>query len=106
MRRLLEESRDHFAWVIVDTPPVGLLTDAHLLTSMVDGVVLVVEAGATPYNLVKRAVDEIGSERTLGIVLNRAKTSPHAYGYGYSYYGHTTEKADKARHDKARGDAQ
>ena len=45
MRRLIDEAREAFDWVIIDTPPVGLLTDAHLLSSMVDGAVLVVKAG-------------------------------------------------------------
>ena len=77
MRRLIDEAREAFDWVIIDTPPVGLLTDANLLASMVDGAVLVVKAGSTPYDLVKRAVDAIGRERLLGVVLNRADEQPH-----------------------------
>ena len=45
MRRVLDEAARSFDWVIIDTPPVGLLTDAHLLASLVDTVVLVVRAG-------------------------------------------------------------
>jgi Mrp family chromosome partitioning ATPase len=71
MQSLIDEAREAFAWVIIDTPPVGLLTDANLLASMVDGVVLVVKAGSTPYDLVKRAVDTIGPSKLLGVVLNR-----------------------------------
>ena len=85
MHRLLEEARTHFDWVIIDTPPVGLLPDANLLAAMVDGAVLVVKAGATPYDLVKRAVDSIGRERILGTVLNRADAQNHVYNY--SQYG-------------------
>ena len=48
MRHLLDEARETFDWVIIDTPPVGLLPDAHLLAAMVDGAVLVVGAGMTP----------------------------------------------------------
>ena len=72
MQRLIDEAREAFDWVIIDTPPVGLLTDANLLASMVDGAVLVVKAGSTPYDLVKRAVDAIGPSKLLGVVLNRA----------------------------------
>ena len=50
MRRVIEEAREAFDWVIVDTPPVGILTDANLLASMVDGAVLVVKAEHTPTN--------------------------------------------------------
>ncbi len=44
MRRLLEEAKETFDWVIIDTPPLMLLPDAHLLSSLVDGAVLVVKA--------------------------------------------------------------
>jgi capsular exopolysaccharide synthesis family protein len=91
MRRLIDEARQAFDWVIIDTPPVGLLTDASLLAAMVDGTVLVVQAGATQFDLVRRAVDTIGQGRIHGVVLNRASTQGHEYGYGYGYgyyYGH------------------
>jgi capsular exopolysaccharide synthesis family protein len=89
MRLLIDEAREVFDWVIIDTPPVGLLTDAALLSAMADGVVLVVKAGSTPYDMVNRAVDLIGRERLMGVVLNRATEMPHRSNYDYSnyYYG-------------------
>jgi capsular exopolysaccharide synthesis family protein len=84
MRRLIDEAREVFDWIIIDTPPVGLLTDAALMSSMADGVVLVVKAESTPHDLVARAVDALGRERMLGVVLNRA--TEHAHGAGYDYY--------------------
>ncbi len=88
MQSLIDEAREAFAWVIIDTPPVGLLTDANLLASMVDGAVLVVKAGSTPYELVKRAVDTIGPAKLLGVVLNRADTGLGRYSSQYSDYYH------------------
>jgi len=89
MQRLISEARDAFEWVIIDTPPVGLLPDANLLAAMADGAVLVVKADSTPYPMVKRAVTALGVDHVLGVVLNRATTPAHAsrYGYGYDYYG-------------------
>ena len=84
MSRLLDEARDVFDWIILDTPPVGLLSDANLLATMVDGAVLVVNAGTTPYTLVQRAIAAIGRERILGTVLNRAES--HSDDRGYSQY--------------------
>ena len=97
MQGLIDEAREAFAWVIIDTPPVGLLTDANLLSSMVDGAVLVVKAGSTPYDLVKRAVDTIGPSKVLGVVLNRADGAAGRYSYHYSDYYHRvpTAGADK-----------
>ena len=53
---------------------------------MVDAAFVVVHAGRTPYPLVKKAVDAIGLERVLGIVLNRAERSAAASAYTYGYY--------------------
>ena len=81
MRRVISEAREAFDWVIIDSPPVVLLPDANLLGAMVDGAVMVVKAGSTPYDLVQRAIEAIGKDRILGIVLNRAETAAHAYPY-------------------------
>jgi protein-tyrosine kinase len=83
MRRLIEEAREFFDWVIIDTPPLMLLPDANLLAAIVDGALLVVRAESTPHAMVKRAVDAIGKARILGVVLNRATVDPHC---GYSQY--------------------
>ena len=86
MRRLIDEAREVFDWVVIDTPPVGLLTDAALLSSMADGVVLVVKAESTPHDMVVRAVNAIGRERVIGTVLNRAKEQPNRTSYDYYKY--------------------
>lgn len=85
MRRFLEEAADNYDWVIIDTPPIALLSDANLLAAMVDQAVLVVAATSTPYPLVRRAVDAIGAPKILGVVLNRAERSELSSGYGYGY---------------------
>ena len=85
MRLLLQEARESFDWVIIDTPPLLLLPDAHLLTTMVDGAVLIIRANSTPHEHVKRAADIIGRQRISGVVLNQADTTSQA-GYGTHYY--------------------
>jgi capsular exopolysaccharide synthesis family protein len=84
MRRLIKEAAEAFDWVIMDTPPIGILTDAKLLGTMVDGALLVVRAGRTPAELVQRSVDSLGKKRVVGVILNRADSS-HASGADYSY---------------------
>jgi protein-tyrosine kinase len=81
MQKVIEEAKARFDWVIVDTPPVGLLTDAHLLASMVDAVLLVIHAGRTPFNAIRRTVDVLGKDKILGVVLNRASKSASKYAY-------------------------
>jgi protein-tyrosine kinase len=96
MRRVLEDASRAFDWVIIDTPPVALLTDAKLLASLVDTVLLVVRAGVTPLNAIKTASAAVGRERILGVVLNCADEAlrEHAYRYyGSAYADQTRESA-------------
>ena len=96
MKQLLEEASTQFDWVILDTPPVGLMPDANLLAAMVDAAFVVVNAGRTPYPLVKKAVDAIGLDRVLGVVLNRADRSAAAGAYSYSYYDSYTAEGNSS----------
>jgi protein-tyrosine kinase len=91
MRQVLDEAGSTFEWVIVDTPPIGMLSDAHLLTSLVDTVLLVVEAAETPLGVIKSAVDALGRDRILGVILNRADDALPHVRYGYDYYGDRAE---------------
>jgi capsular exopolysaccharide synthesis family protein len=85
MRQLVQEARATFDWIILDTPPLALLTDASLVSAMTDGALIVVKAGETPWDLVDRAVQAVGRERTLGVVLNRVTGQLPSTGY-YDYY--------------------
>jgi capsular exopolysaccharide synthesis family protein len=71
MKRVIAFAAERFEWVIVDTPPVAVLPDAKLLTSMADGVLVVVRAGGTPLAVVQKAIDAVGRDRIVGVVLNR-----------------------------------
>jgi capsular exopolysaccharide synthesis family protein len=73
MRRILSDACNRFDWVVVDAPPVGTVSDASLLADMVDGALLVVRAGQTDCVLIQKAIESIGRERILGVVLNGAE---------------------------------
>ncbi len=98
MKQLIADAAQQFDWVIIDTPPVGLMPDANLLAAMVEVAFVVVNAGRTPYPLVKRAVDAIGMDRVLGIVLNRAERGEAADAYSYyDYYSQDTRETAPGR---------
>ncbi len=82
MRRVLTDAAAAFEWVIIDTPPVALLSDAHLLASLVDTVVLVVRAGVTPLEAIQTATVAVGRDRIIGVVLNSAERD-HRNPYRY-----------------------
>jgi protein-tyrosine kinase len=95
MQRIIAEAAEKFDWVVLDTPPIGLITDAHLLAAMVHVAVLVVQAGRTPFALIQQAIERLDRSRVIGVVLNwveeRATLPGGKYGgYYSSYYGGPT----------------
>ena len=82
-------------YVLVDSPPAVAMTDAALLASRVDGVVLVLEAGEIRPEMAQRARDQLQKAQghILGVVLNRAEIeAEHAYYYYYYYSEEGREK--------------
>jgi capsular exopolysaccharide synthesis family protein len=77
----------HFTQIIIDTPPVLAVTDAVVLSALVDGVILVVASGVTARGALARThrILENARARVLGIVLNKVDVRFDTY-YG-SYYG-------------------
>lgn len=76
MRQILEEAVTRYDWVILDAPPVGPAADARLLTQMVGGTLFVIHAGQTQYPVVQKAIDFIGRDQILGVVLNGVDARP------------------------------
>ena len=82
MKLLLEDAVASFDWVIIDTPPVTVFSDAALLSMITDGVLLVVRAGSTPVPQIQRAIAEVTPERIVGTVLNQTEeVTMREYGY-------------------------
>jgi Mrp family chromosome partitioning ATPase len=67
---LIAEVCPHFDWVLLDTPPTGVLADARLVARVADVILFVIGAGSAPYDLVQRAISELG-DQVIGTVLNR-----------------------------------
>lgn len=87
MQELMIALLQQFDCVIVDTPPILPVSDALLITRLVDGVVLVVNGQKTPRHLVKEARSRLvyAKAKILGVVLNRVDMVKGDYAY---YYGH------------------
>jgi protein-tyrosine kinase len=89
--QILKSAAANFDWVIVDSPPVLALSDATIIASICDAVVLVVRAGSTPSKLILNTIDQIGRDRICGVVLNRQKQI-HSSRYYYQYYYRKTKQ--------------
>jgi len=91
MKKILEQLKDEYDVVVIDSPPVIPVTDAALLASIVDGVVLVLSQGQTRIDMAQKAVEQLKNvgARILGTVLNNVNTNggSYYYYYYYHYYG-------------------
>jgi len=86
MAAIVKEAASRFDWVLLDTPPIGLISDAQLLSGLVDGVLLVVAAGSTDHIAVSKTVKALGRERILGVVLNRVEQQISSNSHYEDYY--------------------
>jgi len=84
LRSLLGRMAPVFEWIIVDAPPVLPVSDASVLAGMCDGVIFVVRAGTTAFDLAQTACQEFRENNLLGAVLNGVDEEA-MYG-AYSYY--------------------
>jgi len=91
LKLLLQRLGPAFDWVIVDSPPAIPVSDAKLLADLCDGVLVVVHAGTTPYDLARKVCQEFREKRLLGVVLNCAEARS-TYGSYYYYGGHAQKK--------------
>ncbi len=87
MRRVLDSLRTRFDRILIDMPPVAPLADVHILTPMVDGVLMIVRAGVTPKPAIEQALSGIEASKVLGLVLNETGGAAAA-DYGYEGYGY------------------
>jgi capsular exopolysaccharide synthesis family protein len=100
MRETIADLRRRFKFIVIDSPPILAATDGVILSSLTDGVLLVVRSGSTPKEAFTRSRDLLGAVKghLLGVVLNAVDSSapdyyysyryyPYAYGYGYNEEG-------------------
>ena len=112
MSDIVEAVKSEFDFVIIDTAPASVVTDASVISSISDACVLVIRENRAPVNRIRMAIDDINSNgaEVIGCVYNNsAVTKKHSsnkyggyygsygsygsYGYGHSYgYGYGNDK--------------
>ena len=88
MKKAIDCLAENYDYVILDTPPVGVVSDAVILSKYASGVILVVRTGKTTLENVKEAVDtlKLANANILGFVMTDAGEKKQYYDkYGYSY---------------------
>jgi polysaccharide biosynthesis transport protein len=88
MQETIAYLREGYDYILIDSPPVMQVSDAVLLSTMVEGVVLVVNSQQTPKDVVREARARLGYARAkiLGVVLNRVDLRGRPYAYYYGSY--------------------
>ena len=108
MDDLVGQAAKTYDVVILDSPPVLNVADARILARIVERVVLVVEGGKTPRELVRRAhalLAEAGGN-VLGVVLNNVDVTQDSYYYERSYYNYYSSYVEASPEEEARSAAQ
>ncbi len=98
MANLLKMLQEQYTHVVVDSPPIASFTDAVLIASMVDGVILVVHSGRCSRQVVRRSRQILTdiSAKILGVVLNNVNLrSQDNYYYYQSYYHRDSYRGDE-----------
>lgn len=82
----LQSLRNHYRYIILDCPPILLCPEPVKLNSLADTMIMVVRGWQTDRKLVKDAVDIIGKNKLMGVIINDGTDSSRQYRY-YRYYG-------------------
>lgn len=106
----INTAKDQYDYIIIDTPPINLVSDALVIAPHTDGLVLVVRDGVSPYDAIQRAIDsaQFANITILGAIMNginsksvkrysyrrygsynyKRYSGNYGYGYGYGYGGY------------------
>lgn len=97
MRDFMDVVKQHYDYIFLDAPPIGLVTDAGILAQYADGTILVVGANETEIEAVKVTKERLEgiNANILGVILNKFEAEGSSYGYYNYYYGETENKKKK-----------
>jgi tyrosine-protein kinase Etk/Wzc len=96
MESFLNKLKNDYDYVIVDSPPVVAVTDSEIISSLVDGTILVVSANNTEMELMEKAISLLNHEQSslIGVILNNFNYKS-GYGSYYKYYYYYSRDASK-----------
>ena len=102
MREVLEAARAQFDVILFDSPPLLAVTDAAVLSTVVEGAILVVRMGSTSREAVRRAAAHLRTvnSRVLGAVLNDIDLNTGSYYGGYGYYAYSYHAESRTRNGR------
>jgi capsular exopolysaccharide synthesis family protein len=108
-KTLIEKLKILYECIILDTSPLGIVSDTFLLTDYADILILIVRYNYTHINVFSQTIKELKQRRIkrVGIVMNDNRINGDQYGYGYKYgygYNHQNKRFDLLENFKTIGD--
>lgn len=111
MKAFIDEMSEKYDYIILDTPPINMVTDAAILSSLVNGVIVVCRQYVTEKKILASAIEKLQfvDAKIIGIVLNDVSSSKASYGkyarskyskygyYGYYGYGYGYKKKEQKK---------
>ncbi len=101
MKNIIEELKDHYDYIFIDAPPIGIVTDAGIISTYTDGTVFVVGSNETDAEMIKiskEKLENVGAN-ILGVILNKFEPKG-SESYYYNYYYQETEKKGRTKKNK------
>ena len=97
MANFLKNIKAHYDYIFIDAPPVGVVSDAIIISKNIDGVMFVVGANETDLSHAQVAVENLrkADANIIGSVLNKYEMKQSTYGY--AYYGYYYEQQDTSK---------
>jgi len=105
MQRILTALKERYDYILVDTPPVGIVSDVCVIAGLLDGVLFLVRQNQTEKEVISRSIKqlEIAGAKLMGFVLNGSQKEgrnysrkyKYRYKYGYYRYGYTSQERKK-----------
>lgn len=88
MKDIFEELSEHYDYIFIDTPPIGVVSETLYLTQHATGIVLVIKQNLTNYKKIDKAIADLkfGNAEILGFVLNGSSKSQKDKYYKLPYY--------------------
>ncbi|EFR44549.1 tyrosine-protein kinase [Streptococcus pseudoporcinus] len=96
---MIDTLREVFDYIIIDTPPIGLVIDSAIVAQKADASVLVTEAGVIKRRFVQKAKEQMeqSGAQFLGVILNKVEHTVDSYG-SYGSYGNYGKKEKPRKH--------
>ena len=99
MINFIEVIKEYYDYVFIDAPPVGVVSDASIISQYSDGIILLIGSNETDIDaakISKERLENVGAN-ILGVVLNKFESEGSAYGYYGYYYGNEEENKKEKR---------